>query len=117
MTIQPIPVTRNADGHWKHPDLPEWNGTSSTPELEYWLTQQGLQSRMLQIGPRIPQEAINRWLAGESGRPDDMPKHYSLRDNIVLAVYQAEEFTIVWLGTLTHHHDQRSKSNEVYSAA
>ena len=117
MTIQPAPVTRNTDGHWQHPDLPDWSDTTSSSEMEYWLTQQGLNSKVLQIGSRIPQEVINRWLARESGRSDDMPERYSLGDSIVLAVYQAEEFTTVWLGTPTQHTGQRTDSNEVYSAA
>lgn len=97
MTIQPKPVKRDADGNWKHPDLPDWPESTPSTEMEYWLNIQNMHSRVLRIGKHVSKDVLDRWLAGESASSGDWPEDYANKGYIVLAVSQGPDDVIVWL--------------------
>ncbi len=112
MAIQPYPVTRDADGNWQHPDLPDWSESTPSTEMDYWAKQQGLHTKVLRIGQRIDPDVVDRWLAGETGHSDDWPEDYQQKGYFVLAVSQSEEDIFVWLAR-----PQGGIHHEVHTAA
>ena len=115
MSIQPAKVTRNADGHWQHPALPDWPENTPSTEMDYWAKQQGLHSKVIYIGPHIKPDVVDLWLAGETGYGDEWPEDYQQKGYFVLAVSQYEEGIVVWLAQPIQ--TLGGNSNEIHSAA
>ena len=97
LKIQPAQFIQDADGNWKHPDLPTHLFHLPSPEADYWLQNHRYQSKVLHIGPQVEQAKINRWLNREFLPDDNWPREYTYSGFIVIAVTQAEEELLVWM--------------------
>ncbi len=100
MALQAAEVKCDNEGHWQHPDLPRWAEDASSTEMEDWLGQQRIKSKILRIEQAEAEQIFN---SGHIVRTKARYNRHSLdlyleKGYIVLSVYRSEEGTFIWLG-------------------
>lgn len=60
--IQPVPVERDSDGFWTHPDYPAWDEDTPQATVEAWFAEQGIEHRIVLFEDDAPEELQDVWL-------------------------------------------------------
>lgn len=60
--IEPVPIDRDANGYFTHPESPGWDADTAQEAVKSWLKVQGLELRIVLFESDAPQEPKDRWL-------------------------------------------------------
>ncbi len=61
--IQPVPVERDSDGFWTHPDYPEWDECTLTETIDGWFQEQGIERSLVLFEDDAPEDLTDAWQA------------------------------------------------------
>ncbi len=100
MKMQAKDVNRGDDGHWQHPDLPDWPEHTASTEMDIWLHEHRIHSKIIYLDLSYSDQAIDCWLAGDTGSLRGRFSRVWARGFFALSVHKGTEGTTIWLGAI-----------------
>ena len=94
--IQPVPVVRDENGMFQHPDLPDFD-EGDGDKSKAWTAAQGLEVAMVSLDGSAPEEVADRYF--ESGDPDCSywePYKPDGEDWFCLAIHDTDDGPVCW---------------------
>ena len=98
MAIQPKDVKREEDGNWQHPDLPDWPESTATTEMDDWLYEQRIRSKVIHLNAETSDQEIDLWLSGQTESLQGRSRRELAQGFFALSIYRGDGGTFIWLG-------------------
>ncbi len=90
-TIKPAPVVRDDNGYWTHPDLPEWDESTTKEQIDAWAKENQGAIVVEWMDGDAPQEVADRYFEVGDADISYWYPHCAKAGNFLLSIHDTED--------------------------